>query len=85
MDAFTMDDFNRILKYCPKLESLRLTIKQEFAWTEEWELHKGDARRIFTSELKRVEFFEFNGEKPKLVIDWENTTLLEMVFSWVNN
>ncbi|CAH1426994.1 unnamed protein product [Lactuca virosa] len=85
MDAFTMDDFNRILKYCPKLESLKLTIKQEFAWTEEWELHKGDTRRIFTSDLKRIEFFEFNGEKPKLVIDWENTTLLEMVFSWVNN
>lgn len=32
MYAFTMDNFNQILKYCPKLESLRLNIDQLFSY-----------------------------------------------------
>ena len=55
---------------------------KEFYGSEEWELHEGDARRILTSDLKRVEFFELNGKKPKLVLDWHEITMLEMRFSW---
>ncbi|XP_042758199.1 putative F-box/LRR-repeat protein At3g28410 isoform X4 [Lactuca sativa] len=79
--AFTMEEFNRILKYYPKLESLKLIVIEEL-WREEQEVHEGDPRSIFTNDVKRVEIFELNGEKPKLVIDLEEKVLLEIVFSW---
>ncbi|CAI9285260.1 unnamed protein product [Lactuca saligna] len=51
MDAFTMDNFNQILKYCPKLESLRLNIDQDFhgkyAYLDDYE-----TRRILTPDVK---------------------------------
>ncbi|KAI3524011.1 hypothetical protein L1887_02598 [Cichorium endivia] len=82
IDAFTYDDFILILNYYPKVKSLKLVVKEEFYWPDEWELHEGDARKILSPDLKRVEFFEFNGEKPKLKSDWHEITILEMVFSW---
>ncbi|XP_023748967.1 F-box/LRR-repeat protein 13 isoform X1 [Lactuca sativa] len=82
IDAFNFSEFIRILKYYPKLESLKLVIKKQFYGREEWELHEGDRKRIMTPDLKSAEFFEFKGEKPKLVSDWDEVRCLEMVFSW---
>ncbi|KAL7598087.1 hypothetical protein Lser_V15G23344 [Lactuca serriola] len=82
VDAFTMDELIRILKYYPKLESLKLIVKEEFDGPEERELHEGDARKMMTPDVKKVEFFELKGEKPKLVLDWHEVTIMEMVFSW---
>lgn len=45
-------------------------------------MHEGDRKRIMTPDLKSAEFFEFKGEKPKLVSDWDEVRCLEMVFSW---
>ncbi|CAH1427140.1 unnamed protein product [Lactuca virosa] len=80
MDAFTMENFNKVLKYYPKLESLKLIIKQDFDEKYEW-LDEAETREILTSDVERVEFFEFNGEKPKLVIDWFED-LLHLFFTW---
>nr|KAJ0205317.1 hypothetical protein LSAT_V11C500255810 [Lactuca sativa] len=79
MDAFTIDELTRILKYCPKLHNRGILV---FDGWEEWKLHEGDARRIMRPDVKRMECFEFNGEKPKLVVDWHRLMLLDMVFSW---
>ncbi|CAH1426976.1 unnamed protein product [Lactuca virosa] len=76
VDAFTMDII-RILKCYPKVESLKLIVKEKFDGPEEWELHEGEARRLMTPDVKRVEFFEFKGEKPKFISDWE-----EDVYIW---
>ncbi|CAH1424170.1 unnamed protein product [Lactuca virosa] len=90
MDAFTMDNFNRVLKYYPKLESLKLSIKQLFSYqidfhgsdgTEYGWLDEDETREILSIDLKRIEFFEFNGEKPKVVIKWFDD-ILNMYFSW---
>ncbi|CAI9285285.1 unnamed protein product [Lactuca saligna] len=51
-----------------------------FDGLEEWELHEGDVRRKMTPDVKRVEFFEFKGEKPKLDLDWHEVTFMEMRF-----
>ncbi|KAL7602500.1 hypothetical protein Lser_V15G23333 [Lactuca serriola] len=69
MDAFNVDELIRILKYCPKLENLKLiNIREDF--NEKYEfLDEDETRRIMTPDVKRVEFFEFNGEKQKQVID----------------
>ncbi|KAL7598088.1 hypothetical protein Lser_V15G23345 [Lactuca serriola] len=82
VDAFTMDELIRILKYYPKVESLQLILKEKFYGPEEWELHEGEARRLMTPDVKRVELFEYNGEKPKFVSDWQEDIYMEMVFSW---
>ncbi|CAI9285280.1 unnamed protein product [Lactuca saligna] len=82
IDAFTMDELIQILKCYPKVESLKLIVKEEFYGSEEWELHEGEARRLMTPDVKRVEFFEFKGERPKIDIDWDEVTFMEMVFSW---
>ncbi|KAI3790669.1 hypothetical protein L2E82_03886 [Cichorium intybus] len=74
----------RVLKICPKLESLSLTIErvsygdtsEDSDETDESDYPKLDEagnRRILTRNVKWVESFEFNGEKPKLVIDWYGT------------
>ncbi|CAI9285259.1 unnamed protein product [Lactuca saligna] len=84
MDAFTMDNFNRILKYYPKLESLKLIIEQDFHGSDGTEygwLDEDETREILSIDLKRVEFFEFNGEKPKVVIKWFDD-ILNMYFNW---
>lgn len=57
-------------------------------------LDEAETRRILTpNHLKMVEFLEFNGEKPKLVIEKSKpfidvhgtqNTLLKMIFSWGN-
>ncbi|CAH1426970.1 unnamed protein product [Lactuca virosa] len=54
VDAFTMDELIRILKYYPKVESLQLIVKEKFDGPEEWELHEGEARRLMTPDLKYV-------------------------------
>ncbi|CAH1426972.1 unnamed protein product [Lactuca virosa] len=82
IDAFTMDELIRILKYYPKLESLKLIVKEEFDGPEERELHEGDARKMMTPDVKKLEFFEFKGEKPNLVLDWHEVIIMEIVFSW---
>nr|KAJ0203610.1 hypothetical protein LSAT_V11C500255770 [Lactuca sativa] len=87
MGAFTISELIRILKNCPKLESLKLTIKKyEFYGEEllEWEQNGGDPREIMSPDVQQIEFFELNGEKPKLVLDspWNGYGLLQMVFSW---
>ncbi|CAH1426995.1 unnamed protein product [Lactuca virosa] len=94
IDAFTMDDLNRILNYYPKLESLKLIVKKEFVGVEYKKLDEATTKRILSpNHLKMVEFLEFNGEKPKLVIEkpkpfmdvhGTQNTLLKMIFSWGN-
>ncbi|KAI3790667.1 hypothetical protein L2E82_03883 [Cichorium intybus] len=67
----------RVLKICPKLESLSLTIEkvpygdnlEDSDESEYPKLDEAGNRRILTRNVKWVESFEFNGEKPKLVID----------------
>ncbi|KAI3524006.1 hypothetical protein L1887_02589 [Cichorium endivia] len=66
---YTVTALIQVLKICPKLESLNLTIKKVsyvFTWedSDESEDPKSD------SDVKWVESFEFNGEKPKVDIDW---------------
>ncbi|KAL4590327.1 hypothetical protein LXL04_003255 [Taraxacum kok-saghyz] len=82
MDAFTMDNFNQILKYYPKLESLKLIIKQIFG-EEYWllDLDEDETRKLLTPDVKRVDFLEFNGEKAKPDINWCRDELT-MVFTW---
>ncbi|KAL4590286.1 hypothetical protein LXL04_003214 [Taraxacum kok-saghyz] len=86
MDAFTVDELIRCLKYCPKLENLKLNItkvcsfQMEFDEECEW-LDEDKIRRLWTSDVKRVEFFEFNGEKPKLDIILHES-ILDMFFTW---
>ncbi|KAL4590332.1 hypothetical protein LXL04_003261 [Taraxacum kok-saghyz] len=80
MDAFTMDNFNQILKYYPKLESLKLIIKQIFHEEYEW-LDEDETRKLLTPDVKWVESLEFNGEKPKPDINWWQDEL-KMVFTW---
>ncbi|KAL4590300.1 hypothetical protein LXL04_003228 [Taraxacum kok-saghyz] len=80
MEAFAIDELTRILKYCPKLENLKLSIRQYFAEECKW-LDEAETRRLWTPDVKKVEFFEFNGEKPKVVIDWHED-ILEMFFTW---
>ncbi|CAH1426992.1 unnamed protein product [Lactuca virosa] len=81
MDDFTMDNFNQVLKYYPKLKYLKMNIEKDFNGKYQW-LGEAKTRRILSSDVKRVEFFEFNGEKPKLVIDWTVDILL-LFFTWV--
>ncbi|CAI9285279.1 unnamed protein product [Lactuca saligna] len=69
MDAFTVDELIQILKYCPKLENLKLIITKDFNEKHEF-LYEDGIRRIMTPDAKRVEFLELNREKPKLVMDW---------------
>ncbi|KAL4590329.1 hypothetical protein LXL04_003257 [Taraxacum kok-saghyz] len=80
MDAFTMDNFNQILKYYPKLESLKLVIEEDFDETCEW-LDEAETRKLWTPDVKKVEFFEFNGEKPELDIDWFEDIMM-VDFTW---
>ncbi|CAI9285261.1 unnamed protein product [Lactuca saligna] len=80
MDAFTMDSFKRVLKYYPKLVSLELIIQQDFHGKYAC-LDKDETMRISTPDMKKVAFFEFNGEKPKLLIDWRGDKLV-MFFTW---
>ncbi|KAL4590299.1 hypothetical protein LXL04_003227 [Taraxacum kok-saghyz] len=85
MEAFTVDELIQILKYCPKLENLTLIIRKDFDEEYEW-VDEAETRRIWTSDVKRVEFFEFSGEKPKLDIEWcENELDLFLFFSWILN
>ncbi|KAL4590288.1 hypothetical protein LXL04_003216 [Taraxacum kok-saghyz] len=70
MEAFTVDELIQLLKYCPKLENLTLIIRkvhfdEEYEWVDE-----AETRRIWTRDVKRVEFFKFSGERPKLDIEW---------------
>ncbi|KAI3790668.1 hypothetical protein L2E82_03884 [Cichorium intybus] len=66
---YTLTALIQVLKICPKLESLNLTFKKvsyvlTFEDSDESEEPKLD------SDVTWVESFEFNGEKPKLDIDW---------------
>ncbi|KAL4590298.1 hypothetical protein LXL04_003226 [Taraxacum kok-saghyz] len=82
MEAFTVDELTRILKYCPKLENLKLIITKYFDEEYEW-VDEAETRRIWTRDVKRVEFFEFNGERPKLDIEWcENELQMNFTFFW---
>ncbi|KAL4590295.1 hypothetical protein LXL04_003223 [Taraxacum kok-saghyz] len=82
MEAFTVDDLIQILKYCPKLENLTLIIRKDFDEEYEW-VDEDETRRIWTRDVKRVEFFKFNGERPKLDIEWcENELDLFLTFLW---
>ncbi|XP_023748992.3 F-box/LRR-repeat protein 13 [Lactuca sativa] len=86
MDAFTFDNFNQILKYYPKLESLKLVIQQAFRGSDGTEygwLDEDETWSILSNDVKRVEFFEFNGEKPKVVTEWFED-ILDIFFSWGN-
>ncbi|KAL4590291.1 hypothetical protein LXL04_003219 [Taraxacum kok-saghyz] len=80
MDAFSMDNLNLILKNSPKLEFLKVYMEQIFHGKYKW-LDEAETRRILTGEVKIVEFFEFNGQKPKLVIDWYEDEV-DMFFTW---
>lgn len=89
IDDFTMNVLIRILKCSPNIESLHLTIQEEFSMSQGyWELDGAETRGILTRHLKRVEFLEFNGEKQKLDIASflleHGNALEEMVFSWRN-
>ncbi|KAL4590296.1 hypothetical protein LXL04_003224 [Taraxacum kok-saghyz] len=82
MEAFTVDELIQILKCCPKLENLTLIITKHFDEEYEW-VDEAETRRIWTRDVKRVEFFEFNGERPKLDIEWcENELLMNFTFLW---
>ena len=51
---------------------------EEYEWVGE-----DETRRIWTGDVKRVEFFKFNGERPKLDIEWcENELDLFLTFLW---
>ncbi|CAH1426990.1 unnamed protein product [Lactuca virosa] len=86
MDAFTFDNFNQILKYYPKLVSLKLVIQQDFHGSDGTEygwLDEDETWSLLSNDVKRVKFFEFNGEKPKVVLEWFED-ILDMFFSWGN-
>ncbi|KAL4590285.1 hypothetical protein LXL04_003213 [Taraxacum kok-saghyz] len=82
MEAFTVNELTRVLKCCPKVENLTLIITKVFGDEYEW-VDEAETRRIWYDDVKTVEFFEFNGEKPKLDIKWcENDLELFLTFSW---
>ncbi|CAH1426988.1 unnamed protein product [Lactuca virosa] len=53
MDAFTMDNFKRVLKYYPKLVYLELVIEQDFHGKYAC-LDKDETMRISTPDMKKV-------------------------------
>ncbi|XP_023748986.1 F-box/LRR-repeat protein At3g26922 [Lactuca sativa] len=81
MDDFTMENFNQVLKYYPKLKCFKMNIEKDFHGKYQW-LGEAKTKRILSRDVKRVEFFKFNGEQPKLVIDWTIDILL-LFFTWV--
>lgn len=80
--AYTVKGLNKILKICPQLESLSLTIEnvksydsEDYDETEYPRFYEAETRSFWTPDAKWVEFFEFNGQKPKLAIDsFENNS-----------
>ncbi|XP_023757468.1 F-box/LRR-repeat protein At3g58900 [Lactuca sativa] len=93
MDDFPMDDLIQTLQQYPRLEALHLIIQDVFSYQRRnsWQsahlkLNEVEARRILTRHLRRVEFVEFNGENPSLLMARSllmyGDALEEMVFSW---
>ncbi|KAI3790670.1 hypothetical protein L2E82_03887 [Cichorium intybus] len=77
--GYTVKALNTVLKICPKLESLSFTIENVYTYEHESEqydeteypkLDEAETGSILTPDVKWVESFEFNGEKPKVEIDW---------------
>ncbi|PWA69322.1 F-box domain, FBD domain, Leucine-rich repeat domain, L domain-like protein [Artemisia annua] len=92
-DCFLMDVLIRILKCSPNLEFLHLIITEVYISSEELEtfiekLDEVETRTILTRHLKKLEFFNFVGEKETLAIARflleHGTALEELVFSWNN-
>ncbi|KAL4590290.1 hypothetical protein LXL04_003218 [Taraxacum kok-saghyz] len=82
MGAFNLDELTQVLKCFPKLENLTLIITKDFDFGEEYEwVDEAETWRLMTRDVKRVEFFYFNGEKPKLDIKWFNNEA-HMIFTF---
>lgn len=88
IDCLIVDSVIEFLKCLPDLESLHLIIQQWFLTSTYGDLDQDDRRRILTRRLKRVEFYEFDGEHEKLekaaFLLKHGDALEEMVFSWSN-
>ncbi|KAI3766121.1 hypothetical protein L2E82_16171 [Cichorium intybus] len=88
IDCLIVDSVIEFLKCLPDLESLHLIIQQWFLTSTYGDLDQDDRRRILTRRLKRVEFYEFDGEHEKLekaaFLLEHGDALEEMVFSWSN-
>ncbi|CAH1434749.1 unnamed protein product [Lactuca virosa] len=74
IDEFTAERLIQALEYCPELESLSLTFENVISCDplEHPKLDDAATRRILPPDVKWLEFFEFKGEKPKLVLMYEN-------------
>ncbi|KAI3790665.1 hypothetical protein L2E82_03881 [Cichorium intybus] len=94
--GYTVETLNTVLKICPKLESLSFTIENVYTYerdseqydeTEYPKLDETETGSILTPNVKWVESFEFNGEKPKVDIDWyKNKKDWEYIHAkWGNN
>ncbi|KAI3524008.1 hypothetical protein L1887_02591 [Cichorium endivia] len=94
--GYTVETLNTVLKICPKLESLSFTIENVYTYerdseqydeTEYPKLDEAETGSILTPDVKWVESFEFNGEKPKVDIDWyKNKKDWEYIHAkWGNN
>ncbi|CAH1426985.1 unnamed protein product [Lactuca virosa] len=82
ISAFTIVELIQVLKYYPKLVSLKLFIKQDFCGPEYRELDETETRRIVAPVVKWVELFEYKGEKPKVDIQWYRNAWMEMFARW---
>ncbi|KAL4590302.1 hypothetical protein LXL04_003230 [Taraxacum kok-saghyz] len=70
-DASTVKTLIQICKHSPKLESLQLTVEKDFDPMELGEMDVTETASVLTPDVKWVELFEINGEKPKLEIYWD--------------
>lgn len=74
------------LEYFPDLESLHLIFIKHVYGLNKWHLQEAEKINILTRRLKKVEFCEFDDEKPILVVARalleHGKELEEMVFSW---